>query len=266
MAYAKQTWTDRLVEFVRRYRDQNNVQYTFTPDEGVVTEEGTHVAALRMNHMEQGIYDAHEAVAQEVIDRAVDVATRVPLTEKGAASGVATLDTGAKVPSSQLGNAIAAINASSEQWELLATKTFSSDATYFSFSNIPTNYKRLKALFYGFSYESGVAQLLMRVNGVSSASYHYGLRNSAGFTQAGSQTAFVVPGAIPNFGINAKIEINIENYAPLDLLCDIKAKHVYDNIELAGRMNYLGTALTSLYFEGKFDAGNSFAQLYGSVL
>lgn len=55
MAYSKHTWSDRVVEFFRRYRDQNNVQYTFTPDEGTVINAGTPVTAQWLNEMETGI-------------------------------------------------------------------------------------------------------------------------------------------------------------------------------------------------------------------
>lgn len=57
MAYTKYTWTDRLVQYPNRYKDQNLVQYTFTRDEGTVTSEGSFVNASRMNNIENGIYD-----------------------------------------------------------------------------------------------------------------------------------------------------------------------------------------------------------------
>jgi hypothetical protein len=61
MAYAPKTWIDRVVQYVRRYKDQSNVQYTFTPDEGTITAEGTPVTAADMNHLEQGIVDLETA-------------------------------------------------------------------------------------------------------------------------------------------------------------------------------------------------------------
>lgn len=56
MAYDKTIWTDRVVEFANRYKDQNEVIYTFTRDEGVITEAGTFVTAANMNKIENGIY------------------------------------------------------------------------------------------------------------------------------------------------------------------------------------------------------------------
>lgn len=59
MPYTKTNWLDRIVQFPRRYKDQNNNQITLTPDPGTVTQEGTPVNATRLNKMEQGIADAH---------------------------------------------------------------------------------------------------------------------------------------------------------------------------------------------------------------
>ena len=68
MAYTKQTWTDRVVEYPNRYKDQNEVQYTFERDEGTITEAGTFVNAGRMNTIEQGIEDAHKlAIAMALV-------------------------------------------------------------------------------------------------------------------------------------------------------------------------------------------------------
>lgn len=61
MAYIKTVWTDRVVQFVRRYRDQNNNQLTLTPDEGTITNVGTPVTAQRMNNIENGIANAMPA-------------------------------------------------------------------------------------------------------------------------------------------------------------------------------------------------------------
>ena len=55
MAYVKTTWLDRIVQYPRRYRDQNSNQLTLTPDEGTVTEAGTTVNAARLNNIETAI-------------------------------------------------------------------------------------------------------------------------------------------------------------------------------------------------------------------
>ena len=68
MAYSKTNWTDRVVEFPNRYKDQALIQYTFARDEGVVTEAGTFVNAGNMNKLEQGVADAHSlAVAMALL-------------------------------------------------------------------------------------------------------------------------------------------------------------------------------------------------------
>lgn len=56
MAYVKQTWTDRVVEFARRFTyTQDGTHITLTPEPGTVTEVGTPVDASRLNHIEDGI-------------------------------------------------------------------------------------------------------------------------------------------------------------------------------------------------------------------
>lgn len=57
MAYTKTNWQDRVVEFASRYKDQNQVVYTFTPDTGAVIVAGTPVIATNLNKIEQGIFD-----------------------------------------------------------------------------------------------------------------------------------------------------------------------------------------------------------------
>lgn len=52
MAYTPTNWTDRVVQYVRRYRDELNNQKTFTPDEGTITNAGTPFSAANMNKIE----------------------------------------------------------------------------------------------------------------------------------------------------------------------------------------------------------------------
>lgn len=68
MPYTKTTWSDRSVQYPRRYKDQSDNQYTFTPDEGTVINAGTGVTAERMNNIEQGIFEAHEAIDTHIAD------------------------------------------------------------------------------------------------------------------------------------------------------------------------------------------------------
>lgn len=55
MAYTRNTWVDRVVQYARRYRDQNNNQITLTPDPGTVTAEGTTINAAKLNNIENWI-------------------------------------------------------------------------------------------------------------------------------------------------------------------------------------------------------------------
>lgn len=95
MAYTKQTWTDKPA--------------TTTP-----------ISAARLGHMEDGI-EAAAATADAAI----------PATQKGAASGVATLDSGGKIPSAQLPNlAISEVFTVADQTARLALTAQRGDAAY----------------------------------------------------------------------------------------------------------------------------------------
>lgn len=67
MAYVKNNWVDRVVQYPNRYTDQNNVVYTFTRSTGTVTNEGTPITAQRMNNIENGI----EKVTNDFADDAI---------------------------------------------------------------------------------------------------------------------------------------------------------------------------------------------------
>lgn len=71
MTYNKTVWEDRIVQFPNRYKDQNDNQYTFTRDSGVVTSEGTQMSAEKMNNIENGIAglaEEMESVQNNVTD------------------------------------------------------------------------------------------------------------------------------------------------------------------------------------------------------
>ena len=57
MSYAKQTWSDRMVQYPMRFNMQENSDGTITliPAPGNITENGTLVTASRMNYIEDGI-------------------------------------------------------------------------------------------------------------------------------------------------------------------------------------------------------------------
>lgn len=61
MPYSKTTWTNKVVDRPRTFTFQQNADGTVTliPSEGNVTDPGIPVNASNMNHIEQGIADAH---------------------------------------------------------------------------------------------------------------------------------------------------------------------------------------------------------------
>ena len=66
MAYTKTNWRDRLVEKARTFllKENTDGSTTLVDSPGEVYEEGTPINAENMNHMEQGIADAHEQIEQ----------------------------------------------------------------------------------------------------------------------------------------------------------------------------------------------------------
>jgi len=75
MAYVKTDWVAREGENLEKFTKYNETANTFvlvnTPDE--VTVPGTELSPGNMNHIEQGIFDAHELVASETLERQTDV-------------------------------------------------------------------------------------------------------------------------------------------------------------------------------------------------
>lgn len=69
MAYTKQTWEDRIVEKPMTYMMTTNEDgtVTLTPVPGTITKEGSKVNAERLNHMEEGIYDAAISGGSDVV-------------------------------------------------------------------------------------------------------------------------------------------------------------------------------------------------------
>ena len=64
MAYEKQTWEDRQVENPLTFMQQTNLDgsITLVPHPGSVKSEGSKMSAQRFNHIEDGIFDAAQAV------------------------------------------------------------------------------------------------------------------------------------------------------------------------------------------------------------
>ena len=65
MPYTKQTWQDHVTSRPHTYTETVNSDGTKTlTAAGEVLQQGSPMSAERFSHMEQGIYDAHEAAAQ----------------------------------------------------------------------------------------------------------------------------------------------------------------------------------------------------------
>jgi len=66
LSYTKTTWSDKAIQFVRRYTLGlvSGSTYDLTPVEGTVTNAGTAITAARMNNIETGIENG--AVAADI--------------------------------------------------------------------------------------------------------------------------------------------------------------------------------------------------------
>lgn len=62
MSYVKTNWKDRIVEYPNRYKDQNGNIIELTQEPGNVVEEGMIIDAEKLNHLEDGVYQACENV------------------------------------------------------------------------------------------------------------------------------------------------------------------------------------------------------------
>ena len=67
MAYEKQVWEDRQVEFPNKYKDQNGNTLILTREPGTITKNGSLFSAERMNHIEDGI-SALDNTINSIID------------------------------------------------------------------------------------------------------------------------------------------------------------------------------------------------------
>lgn len=68
MAYVKQTFVDRAVEFARRITMTlvSGTTYDYTPVTGTITNAGTDFTSTIMNKMESGIFDAYYSSLAEL--------------------------------------------------------------------------------------------------------------------------------------------------------------------------------------------------------
>lgn len=86
MSYVKTVWKDRDVEKPRTYTAEENGDgsLTFTPAPGEVTEAGTPLSAVNLNHLENGIADATallEGFAGESREQLADFEERITAIE-----------------------------------------------------------------------------------------------------------------------------------------------------------------------------------------
>ena len=84
MAYTKTTWTDRVLQYAKRYKlkdiSTGSVVSTYDLEQvtGTVTASGTPLNATNLNKMEQGIADAHTLIDAK-LSKTVTIASGVDL-------------------------------------------------------------------------------------------------------------------------------------------------------------------------------------------
>jgi hypothetical protein len=87
--YEKQEWVDHIVERPGTFREVQNSDGSIThiPEEGNILEEGSPFSANRMNHIENGIYNASRQ-AQINKDDIINHAVRLAVLEGNAMNGI----------------------------------------------------------------------------------------------------------------------------------------------------------------------------------
>ena len=99
MSYTKQTWQDHVTSRPHTYTETVNQDGTKTLEAaGEVLQQGSPMSAERLNHMEQGIEDAHSAAAQLGTDKVDKVSGKqlstedYTTTEKNKLAGLSNYD------------------------------------------------------------------------------------------------------------------------------------------------------------------------------
>lgn len=220
----------------------------------VWADDTTPISALNMNHIEQGIVGAETLIGQEVIAREADTATKIPLAQKSAANGVATLDTNAKVPTyqipvipiAQLSFVIDSVEADATIWELLASKTLSVDTASFSFSGIPSGYTHLRIIA-NLKTGGNVADFQVYFNAHSSEIFYfkYSIDNGSFVGGTIAEDEIRIPDCIKGFGSPDSYEC-----APVDF--------IFSNFPPTASQNFWGKIRSFDYFVdvvGKRDGG-----------
>jgi len=165
-------------------------------------DDVTPISSTNMNKIEQGIFDLD--------------GNKIYTAQKGIANGVTPLDGGNEVPILHLGRVIPAINAISEQWELLAIQTFGVDTLSCTFSGLSSVYKYFKVR--GHVKSGGIdCDLEIKFNG-SSVGYKSKTRNNITMVDSsGTTNKIIFTNGVKEYGNagyyeKAILELLISNY------------------------------------------------------
>ncbi|EGW36455.1 hypothetical protein [Desulfosporosinus sp. OT] len=161
--YIKTTWVDGENKY--SITDQaGNVIPGFEDVKLLYTgTSGTPISATNLNKIETELSLLESDIAQEAIDR--DVAVSQEITDRENAVAQEVIDRNA---------AIDALKTETIVWELLATKTFSVDTSYFIFASIPAGYSAFRIVGEVVGSDSTERGIAMSFNGdTSAANYKY---------------------------------------------------------------------------------------------
>ena len=84
MAYTPNVWQDRTGLGLNKFTDQNGNEYTFTPAPDSISQAGTPFSAEWMNHIEQGIKDNSDNIA--------DIDDKFPVSIANGGTGATTAE------------------------------------------------------------------------------------------------------------------------------------------------------------------------------
>ncbi|MBC2721845.1 hypothetical protein [Desulfosporosinus sp.] len=214
----------------------------------------TPLGPTNLNKMEQGIFDA------------------IPKDQKAATNGVATLDSSAKlitaqlpvIPTANLGNVMAAMSILGEAWELLATKEFTSNGTYHTFSGISSDYKKLKIVSNAIRYDSNSNSIDISFNGINSYYYKYSQLINGSMSSVAETNRLQVGGAL-SLGNQANAQIFINNGLTEKRVANWIVGGGLYNCVGGGTYPYDNALISSILLEGAFQTGSKI-QLFGSKL
>ncbi|SDG47427.1 hypothetical protein [Desulfosporosinus hippei] len=193
----------------------------------------------------------------------VELDKKIPLTQKGATSGVCDLDSSTHVPANRLAvNAMSAISTEGLVWELLATQTFTVDTANFTWSSIPAGYTAFRIVGELDGFDSSIRDIIMSFNGVTTDT-EYISHNLVNGVYSSSTTAN---------GIQINVRSDTGNRRLLDVVISNTGKY-HQIYATHGGQGHLGmtsgefedtTLITSIKLSmSSFDADSTF-KLFGS--